>query len=59
MHAPEIFPNLNDDASLQINADGSLRHLLTLRGLNRSLLIRLLVDDERFFSVLCFSGVLL
>ena len=50
MHAPEIFPNLNDDASLQINADGSLRHLLTLRGLNRSLLIRLLDDAERFIS---------
>ncbi len=50
MHAPEIFPNLNDEASLQINADGSLRHLLTLRGLNRSLLIRLLDDAERFIS---------
>ena len=50
MHAPEIFPNLNDEASLQINADGSLRHLLTLRGLNRSLLVRLLDDAERFIS---------
>ena len=50
MHAPEIFPNLNDEASLQINADGSLRHLLTLRGLNRSLLIRLLDDAEQFVS---------
>ena len=50
MHAPEIFPNLNDEASLQINADGSLRHLLTLRGLNRSLLIRLLDDAERFIT---------
>ena len=52
MHAPEIFPNLNDEASLQINADGSLRHLLTLRGLNRSLLVRLLDDAERFISPL-------
>ena len=52
MHAPEIFPNLNDEASLQINADGSLRHLLTLRGLNRSLLIRILDDAERFVSPL-------
>ena len=50
MHAPEIFPNLNDEASLQINADGSLRHLLTLKGLNRSLLIRLLDHAESFVS---------
>ncbi len=39
-----------DEASLQLNPDGSLRHLLTLKGLERSLLVDLLDDAERFLS---------
>ena len=50
MHAIETFPKADDQASLQLNADGSLRHLLTLQGLDKSLLIGLLDDAERFLS---------
>lgn len=50
MHAIETFPKADDQASLQLNADGSLRHLLTLQGLDKSLLIDLLDDAERFLS---------
>ncbi len=39
-----------DEAALQLNPDGSLRHLLTLKGLERSLLVDLLDDAERFLS---------
>ncbi|MDX1516751.1 MAG: aspartate carbamoyltransferase catalytic subunit [Woeseiaceae bacterium] len=45
MHAPDQD---SDEASLQLNADGSLRHLLTLRGLDKSLLVALLDDAERY-----------
>ncbi len=41
---------LPDQASLQLNPDGSLRHLLTLKGLDRELLVRLLDDAEQFLS---------
>jgi len=50
MHATETFPASNDQASLQLNADGSLRHLLTLEGLDKALLIDLLDDAVRFLS---------
>jgi aspartate carbamoyltransferase catalytic subunit len=39
-----------DEASLQLNADGSLRHLLTLRGLDKALLIELLDDAESYLT---------
>jgi aspartate carbamoyltransferase catalytic subunit len=40
----------DDEASLQLNADGSLRHLLTLKDLERPLLVDLLDDAERYLS---------
>jgi aspartate carbamoyltransferase catalytic subunit len=48
MQAIEVFPSIDNEANLQLNADGSLRHLLTLKGLDRSLLLELLDDAERF-----------
>ncbi len=50
MQALETFPRQDDETSLQLNADGSLRHLLTLKGLDRGLLIRLLDDAEQFLT---------
>ncbi|MDH3351130.1 MAG: hypothetical protein OEM51_06250, partial [Gammaproteobacteria bacterium] len=50
MRAIEIFPNTDNQANLQLHADGSLRHLLTLEGLDRSLLVDLLDDAERFVT---------
>ena len=44
------LPDLDDEAKLQLNADGSLRHLLTLRGVDRSLLVKLLDDAQRFVT---------
>ncbi len=37
-----------DEARLQLNPDGSLRHLLTLKGIDKRLLLDLLDDAERF-----------
>ncbi|MDJ0940850.1 MAG: aspartate carbamoyltransferase catalytic subunit [Woeseiaceae bacterium] len=42
--------NPADEASLQLNADGSLRHLLTLNGLDRQLLVDLLDRAEAFLA---------
>jgi aspartate carbamoyltransferase catalytic subunit len=50
MQTAEIFPSLNDEASLQFNAKGELQHLLTLKGLDRRMLMQLLDDAERFVS---------
>lgn len=50
MQTAEIFPSLNDEASLQFNARGELQHLLTLKGLDRTTLTQLLDDAERFVS---------
>ena len=50
MQAPETFPNLDDEAALQLNEDGSLRHLLTLKGMDNALLVQLLDDAQRFVS---------
>jgi len=48
MQAVELFPGNENEANLQLNADGSLRHLLTLKGLDRSMLVELLDDAQRF-----------
>ena len=48
MQAVETIPLVDDEAGLQLSPDGNLRHLLTLKGLNRALLIDLLDDAERF-----------
>ncbi|MGI9270932.1 MAG: aspartate carbamoyltransferase catalytic subunit [Woeseiaceae bacterium] len=50
MQSPETFPALDDDTSLQLNAAGDLRHLLTLKGLDRDTLTALLDEAERFVS---------
>jgi len=50
MQAPEIFPTLDDETALQLHPDGSLRHLLTLKGLDKSLLVQLLDDAEGYLS---------
>ena len=50
MHAVETFPRTDNQAGLQLNADGGLRHLLTLEGLEKALLVDLLDDAERFLS---------
>jgi len=50
MLATEAFPSTDDEASLQLNADGGLRHLLTLKGIEKELLVELLDDAERFVT---------
>ena len=50
MNAAEPDQNFEDDARLQLNDDGSLRHLLTLKGLDRSLLVDILDDAERYLT---------
>ncbi|MDH4125783.1 MAG: aspartate carbamoyltransferase catalytic subunit [Gammaproteobacteria bacterium] len=50
MHSPEIFPALDDETSLQLNTDGELRHLLTLKGFGRGMLTELLDEAEQFVS---------
>ena len=45
---PRAYPGT--DAELQLTPDGNLRHLLTLKGLDRALLVRLLDDAETFLS---------
>jgi aspartate carbamoyltransferase catalytic subunit len=50
MQAIEVFPGSETEADLQLNADGSLRHLLTLKGLDRSMLLELLDDAQRFVN---------
>lgn len=47
---PTTDSDRSDDASLQLDAGGSLRHLLTLRGLPESLLVGLLDDAENFLA---------
>ncbi len=46
----ETFPSLDDEAALQFNEKGELKHLLTLKGLDRRTLTQLLDDAERFVS---------
>ena len=50
MQATEFHERLEDEAELQLRADGSLRHLLTLKGLDRELLTRLLDHAESFLT---------
>jgi aspartate carbamoyltransferase catalytic subunit len=52
MHSPETFPALDDESSLQFDAAGRLRHLLTLKGLDRSTLTNLLDEAQCFVSPL-------
>ena len=39
MHAPETHPAQADEADLQLDANGQLRHLLTLQGLDKMALV--------------------
>jgi len=50
MQTTELNPDLEDDAQVQLNADGSLRHLLTLRGLQKAMLVELLDSAESYLS---------
>jgi aspartate carbamoyltransferase catalytic subunit len=48
MKALETVPRTDDQAGLQLDARGNLRHLLTLKGLDKGLLLELLDDAERY-----------
>ena len=50
MQSTESLPGGRSESELQLREDGSLRHLLTLKGLEKSLLIELLDEAERFLS---------
>ena len=41
---------LEDEASLQIDENGNLRHLLTLKGLDKTMLVDILDDAERYLT---------
>lgn len=41
---------LQDEASLQIDENGNLRHLLTLKGLDKKLLVDILDDAEQYLT---------
>jgi aspartate carbamoyltransferase catalytic subunit len=49
-HSPARYKRVGNDADLQLSSDGRLRHLLTLRGLSKSLLTQLLDQSESFLS---------
>ena len=55
MQSPETYPTLDDEASLQLNAAGQLRHLLTLKGLDARMLTDLLDKAQQFVSP--FGGI--
>lgn len=46
------FKDLDDEAALQLDANGSLRHLLTLKGLDKSLLTDILDDAEAHLTTM-------
>ena len=50
MQAIEVFPVTENEANLQLTADGQLHHLLTLKGLDRALLVDLLDHAQRFVN---------
>ena len=50
MSSSDFNPDRKDDADVQLNADGSLRHLLTLKGLSKDILVELLDSAESFLS---------
>ena len=50
MQTTDLNPDPEDDARVQLNPDGSLRHLLTLRGLKKETLVELLDSAESYLS---------
>jgi aspartate carbamoyltransferase catalytic subunit len=50
MNAAEPDQILDDEASLQLNPDGSLRHLLTLKGFDRDMLVSILDDADGYVT---------
>jgi len=50
MQTSDLNPDLEEDANVQLDSDGSLRHLLTLKGLHRDLLVDLLDSAESYLS---------
>jgi aspartate carbamoyltransferase catalytic subunit len=50
MQATEVIPSTDNEANLQLSADGNLLHLLTLKGLDRSMLVELLDDAQHFVN---------
>ncbi len=50
MSATPETQHVDDDASLQQDEQGNLRHLLTLKGLDRALLTDILDDAERYLT---------
>jgi aspartate carbamoyltransferase catalytic subunit len=51
MQAIETFPTPDNVANLQLDADGNLRHLLTLKGLDKDMLVGLLDDAQDFVTL--------
>ncbi len=52
MNSAEPIEQLTDEASLQLDERGRLCHLLTLKGLQRSLLTEILDDAESFLTAM-------
>ncbi|MDJ0712035.1 MAG: aspartate carbamoyltransferase catalytic subunit [Woeseiaceae bacterium] len=52
MKPAEPIEQLEDEASLQLDESGRLCHLLTLKGLDKALLIDILDDAERYLTVM-------
>ena len=50
MQSPDPVSDIEDHACQQLDDVGRLRHLLTLKGLEKSLLVDLLDDAERYLS---------
>jgi len=50
MNAVEPTDRLEDEASLQLDANGNLRHMLTLKGLDKALLTEILDDAEGYLT---------
>ncbi len=50
MNAADPNEILDDEAALQLDANGNLRHLLTLKGLDRALLTDILDDAEGYLT---------
>ncbi|MDH3616684.1 MAG: aspartate carbamoyltransferase catalytic subunit [Gammaproteobacteria bacterium] len=50
MSATDETERPGDEAALQLDADGNLRHLLTLKGLDKALLSDILDDAERYLT---------
>jgi aspartate carbamoyltransferase catalytic subunit len=51
MQAIESFPTADNVANLQLDANGNLRHLLTLDGLDKDMLVGLLDDAQKFVTL--------